>query len=77
MTERQSPLIRALYSERFTVRHEAFNEAYPDSAEYWEVLDGDRVLISGITSERQARNDALNLMHGYEMALDKIREAAK
>jgi hypothetical protein len=77
MTERQSPLVRALYSERFTVRHETFNPAYPDSAEYWEVLDGERVLISGIISERQARNDALNLMHGYEMALEKIREVIK
>jgi len=77
MNERHTPFIRALSSERFTVRHEAFNPAYPDSAEYWEVLDGERVLISGITSERQARNDALNLMHGYEMALDKIRELTK
>ena len=77
MSERTSPLIRALYSERFTVRHEAANPKYPDSDEYWEVLDGERVLISGISSEQRAKQDALNLMHGYEMALDKIRELTK
>jgi hypothetical protein len=77
MDRTESPLIRALYSDRFTVRHQPYDPSYPDSAEYWQVIHDGRIIIDGISSELRARNDALNLMTGYEMALDRIWKAAR
>lgn len=74
MTNSKSASLRALYNELFTIEHEPYDNRYPDSAEYWRVMLRGECVFDGISNESQAKLIRGNLAHGYEIALQILRE---
>lgn len=74
MMNSKSPSIRALYNELFTIEHEPYDNRYPDSAEYWRVSLRGEIVFDGISNEQHAKLIRGSMAHGYEIALQSIRE---